>query len=621
MCGILGVYGKHQISKDEFINCLNLQEKRGPDNITALSHNGNLLGHARLAIHDLSTAANQPMFSACRRYSIVFNGEIYNFRELKSRYLKYVNFKTDSDTEVLLNLLIELGVNKTLSLIEGMFAFSFFDSSENKVFAARDNCGEKPLYYHLGNKYFAVSSSLLSLGCLFNLNDISEQALSTYLHYGYCKGSDSIIKEVKKVNPSSYIEYDITNRDAKFVDYEHLSPKNKSGSLDLIIRDSVKKCLDADVSVGCFLSGGVDSSLISSYVSQLSKKTITAYALGFYDDDYDESDAAINIAKHLNMPIRVKKLSYTELSNLVDEMQDIFDEPFADASSLAMFAVSKFARKDVTVCLSGDGGDELFSGYNRHVLVGSIYGYSKFIPYFFRVRLAKMLSVDSAFRPILKLVFSLVKPKVKAVDEKLDKLSVILGYRNHNDLLFRILSGLDYSSVLNLPEPFKPEIKSFEPRVISSYDLNSYLHEDVLVKVDRCSMAASLEARAPLLNPNIINYSINCDDGEHVRGGVQKYALRELLYKKVPRELIDRPKSGFSVPYKKIVDESMKDKFLSFRQKLESSSINKHSVVFDLLSIVDDYYSGEFSDYKFVWNIYFYFLWYFKYQETLSLSS
>lgn len=608
MCGFLGVYGRYDYDDRRFLEALKLQSSRGPDNMDVARSETSMTGHARLSIQDLSSSANQPMKK--KQYSLIFNGEIYNFRKLKEELIDKYDFESNSDTEVLFYLLIEYGLEVTLSKIKGMYAFSFHNDVTGDVYIARDPYGEKPLYYKKGNKRIAVSSSLYSIVFLEGFPGLNKQSLSTYLHYGYCKGQETIANDIYKLAPSSYIKYNATNDTVSFGNY--LPPKDSSiSNLDQQINKSVEACLDADVPVGCFLSGGIDSSLIASYVAK-HDDAFTAYSIGFENKDYDESSIAQSVAEHLGITLKVKKLRKSDFIQLIDDTEWIFDEPFADASYLATFALCQFARKDVTVCLSGDGGDELFSGYNRHVLANKIYNRTNNIPLPIRKIASKLLDEGSLTRKLFKIIFHklvLKGNKITALDEKLDKLAIILPYKNKSDLLFKILAGKDYSSLISLPQPYKHEVSSLDTRSLSELDLTSYLHEDVLTKVDRCSMAASLEARVPFLDSNIVFHALSAPDEMHVNNGIQKYAFKQLLSQKIPDEIINRPKSGFSVPYKDIVDSHLKNKFSIFKASFIKDSPSEYEQFKELFEVVDSYYKNEFNDYKFVWNTYFFFRW------------
>jgi len=608
MCGFLGVYGRYDYDDRKFLEALKLQSSRGPDNMEVARSETSMTGHARLSIQDLSSSANQPMKK--KQYTLIFNGEIYNFRNLKKELIEKYDFESNSDTEVLFYLLIEYGLEVTLSKIKGMYAFSFHNDVTGDVYIARDPYGEKPLYYKKGNKRIVVSSSLYSIVSLEGFTGLNKQSLSTYLHYGYCKGQESIAKDIYKLAPSSYIKYNTVNNTFSLGNYLP-SKDNSTLSLDAQINKSVEACLDADVPVGCFLSGGIDSSLIASYVAKHGS-AFTAYSIGFENKDYDESYVAQSVAEHLGIKLKVKKLNESDFFQLIDDTEWIFDEPFADASYLATFALCQFARKDVTVCLSGDGGDELFSGYNRHVLANKIYNRTNKLPLPIRKIVSQLLTKGAFSRRVFKFIFQklvLKGNKITALDEKLDKLAIILPYKNESDLLFKILAGRDYSSSISLPEPYKHTVNSLDTRTLSELDLRSYLHEDVLTKVDRCSMAASLEARVPFLDSNTVYHALNAPDEMHMKNGVQKYAFKQLLSQKIPDEIINRPKSGFSVPYKDIVDNHLKDKFIIFKANFLKDSPTEYEQFKELFEVVDSYYRSDFNDYKFIWNTYFFFRW------------
>ncbi|MEZ8452257.1 asparagine synthase (glutamine-hydrolyzing) [Vibrio splendidus] len=622
MCGLLGIYGETDISDNHFSNSLMLQSLRGPDNFTVAREKSALLGHVRLSIHDLSDVSNQPMYSSDGRYHLLFNGEIYNFRDLKLELEKIEpsSFVTDSDTEVLLKYLIVFGLEKTLISVRGMFAFSFFDSFTGNLYVARDVFGEKPLYFYESEKSISVSSSLYSLIYLKEKFSINESVVSDFLHYGYSKGEGTAINGIKKLLPSSYLVYStIDNKiveessyaDLYLKDVELDSPELPS-NLGSLLKKSVERCLDSDVPVGVFLSGGIDSSLIASYVSEIDN-SVSAYTIGFDNKDYDESTIAELIADELGISIKVLSLSKQDLIEALNASKKVFDEPFADASYLALYCLSKFARQDVTVCLSGDGGDELFSGYNRHILIPKFYKATNWIPHFLRKIVSCFFKSSPKITSYLALVYTVFFAKngtPTALNEKIRKLIVAFDYVDYDDLFFKIVAGEDYSEELNLPPPTKHSLNGSGFRELSSLDMKTYLHEDVLLKVDRSTMAASLEARAPLLNVDILNFARSLEDSHHINNEFgQKSELKKLLSKKLPKEIIQRPKSGFSVPYIELVDSVIYDELSNYIQSNGDYS-KFFNYDFQILSNkCFEYYAGEHSDYKLVWNIFCLYRW------------
>ncbi|OEE10481.1 asparagine synthase (glutamine-hydrolyzing) [Vibrio cyclitrophicus] len=608
MCGYLGFFGDVNVEEDLFEKALNLQIKRGPDHQSIYKCSKGLLGHTRLSIIDTSSNSNQPMFSACGGYALLFNGEIYNYKELADS-LDLSEDTTFGDTTVLLNYIIRFGINKSLNDISGMFSFSFYDINGNKVYFARDIAGEKPLYYSVSDGLY-VSSNLLSIVALTKNKRINEQVLSDFLHYGYCKGTDSIIEGVLKLQPGCYATYNIKNSSLGIDRYFDINEQVEQ-NLDLhtVLENAVSESLVSDVPVGVFLSGGVDSSLIASYVSKVNKD-IEAYTIGFVDKNYDESLVARSVAKQLSMKINVLYLDEVAIMNTLDELHEIFDEPFADASAIATYRLAKFARsKGAKVCLGGDGGDELFVGYNRHLLVPKLYKYLGIIPFSLRTAISKVFNNKGCFTTLSFFVGTINKllgKNINALDEKLMKLVNLLSFSGPSDLLFKVQCGNDYSNQLDLPEPSKIDCIDFEdPKELSKIDFETYLHEDVLVKVDRSTMAASLEARAPLLNKSLIRFSsvtgINNEPTERV---INKSELREKLYESLDRKSFERPKTGFSVPYKRIVDTKIKEYFMNDSNILDESRFKKEA-----LKVVKDYYSGKNPDYKFVWNYYCFVRW------------
>lgn len=622
MCGILGLFGDRTCDINRFSTALDYQSNRGPDNKTSIEFGDAILGHARLAVQDLSESANQPFFDKSRRYALIFNGEIYNYNELRS-FISCEEFETSSDTEVLLYYLIQYGLNKTLHDIEGMFAFSFYDKESNKVFCARDISGEKPLYYHLANSRstFYVSSSLYSLVYLIDETSIDNTSLSDFIHYGYVKGKYSIISEIYKVEPGHAVTYDINSQqfedniffDVNEVEVDGCENFNTIEKLESLIRHSVKQCLNSDVPVGVFLSGGVDSSLVASFVAEIDDENkVQAFTVGFDDKEYDESTYAKEVAKCLNIDLNVLRLSTDDLVEVLINSKWVFDEPFADASYLATYALSKFSRKYVTVCLGGDGADELFTGYYRHLAFEALYLKLSKLPFSLRVYIGKLISSQKYLNPLMKIFYLAFYRKTTlptGFTEKLSKLANVIAFTGKDDLWFRLMTSNSYSRELSLPPPRKISLDNFNKRTLSKSDFSNYLHEDVLTKVDRCGMAASLEVRAPMLNRDIIRFAFSAPTSMHVKDHVQKAALKEILKKKIPTYNFHRPKSGFSVPY-----ESFLNGYIKVELERYYKRFNTESRFEPFFKIVDKYFSGK-GDGAVVWKIYNFFRWYENYLD------
>lgn len=616
MCGILAQFGVNRVSLSDFNSALEFQKYRGPDNRTITEFSESLLGHARLSIHDLSDVANQPMiYGDC---ALLFNGEIYNFRALRTELEGKYYFKTDSDTEVLLYLIIEYGIKEALEKIDGMFAFSFYDSLKGKVYIVRDRMGEKPLFYRFHDKSLLVSSNIFSLLRLTNDLSLSSQGVSDMLHYGYGKGNETVIEGTFRLSPGHYIEYDVTNgalsQEKSF--FSRLVTKSSNDSeLEDKLTTSVQNCLDSDVPVGCFISGGIDSSLITSLVSK-AKGDITTYTIGFTNSEYDESRYAKEICDYLGVKNKTLYLSDEDILGLLNESLSCFDEPFADASLIATYALCKFARKDVTVCLSGDGGDELFVGYNRHLLLESLYCKLGIVPYFIRNIVSSIYFTKLIRKSVLSIAGKFKvssKYKFVAFEEKLDKLFLQLSFKSKSDLLFKTLCGEDYSRKLKLPKPFKHEIEDLDPRSLALLDMSTYIHEDVLTKVDRTSMACSMEVRSPLLSKSVIDKSLSLENSVLFDNGEGKIILKGMLNSYLPLELLERPKSGFSVPINKLVSSIKTNGYIELKEKLVKNERFQSRIISPIMEVFEN--SDNVS---LCWKIYCFLHWYNRALDIVS---
>ena len=396
MCGIAGIiqnYNKLDLNK-EIISITDVLSHRGPDNMGHwVSKSNNIaLGHTRLSIIDLSQNGNQPMHSKNQRYVISFNGEIYNYIELKNKLMTKANisWKSTTDTEVILQLLEFYTFEETLKLLQGMFAISIWDNKENCLYLARDIAGEKPLYYSANENFFIFASELKSIKkSLFFNDEINKESVFNLINHGYISAPNSIFNNTKKLEPGNYLVFNQKKMDYKIKRYwninyqsnikKQIGKKSIEDNIENILLKSLEKQLHADVPVGIFLSGGIDSSLIVSLTTKLGIRPKT-FTIGFDDNEFDESKDSKKIAEYLNTDHHEHYLTSKEALNLIPKMQNIYCEPFGDSSQIPTYLISKIARQNVKVALSGDGGDELFGGYNRHIYANRFFSYSKFVP-------------------------------------------------------------------------------------------------------------------------------------------------------------------------------------------------------------------------------------------------
>lgn len=584
MCGIIGMvnFPKGVYSNNVSIilyNMLKAINHRGPDDNGIWIDNDNnvALGHARLSIIDLTMAGHQPMSSFTERFVIVFNGEIYNYIELKEELtLKGVSFKSNSDTEVILGLLELYGVEKTLDFLVGMFALSVYDRKLKKLYLARDRTGEKPLYYGLFDNSFIFASELKAIKIHPNFKrEINREALTQYLRYKYVPTGLSIYENIYKLEPGCLLSFDIQTGNytkSQFWSVKSLienninSPFNYSlddaiSELDGMLKNVIKNQMISDVPLGAFLSGGIDSSLVVSIMQNISGAKNETFTIGFDDQEFNEAYYAKQIANYLGTNHNELYVSPTETMNVIPKLPTIYDEPFADSSQIPTYLLSKLAKSKVTVVLSGDGGDELFGGYSRHFLASKLSKIVNNTPHSVRGLISKgILGVkpstwDRTFNISEK--FSPQKYKLNNPGYKLHKLAGIINV-NHPGELYRLLRS-EWSTPTKVVNDGYESLLFFEneesrisglsySELFMYYDTISYLPDDILVKVDRASMANSLESRIPFLDHKLIEFAWRLPLSMKVNNNEGKYILKKLLEKYVPKKFFERPKMGFGVP-------------------------------------------------------------------------
>ncbi len=551
MCGIAGFVSKKYSEKD-LMNMTNAIKHRGPD---AIGHyfeakKGIGLGHRRLSIIDLSSSANQPMISHCNRYIMVYNGEVYNFKKIAKK-LGSINWKTSSDSEVILEAFVKWGVD-FVNELNGMFSIVIYDKQEEKIFLFRDRMGIKPLYFYYDDNHFIFASELKAINRLEINKNINYDVIYAYLHLGYIPSDKTIYKKVFKLNPGSFLTYHKNIISKKY----YWKPENKiinppykdfnssKKELQSLLQESIKKRLISDVPIGTFLSGGTDSSIVTAIAQEVNNSPINTFSIGFKEAKYNESEHAKKVANHIGTNHHEFILTEADAINELENIMEHFDEPFSDSSALPTMLVSKMARKHVTVCLSGDGGDELFMGYgaykwaNRinHPILGTL-----------RTPISKLLGLSSNNqKKRAALVFNSPKRNWKSHIFSQEQylfseieLNKLILQKNKNTITNKLNSPYQHNRKLNADEE-----QAF-------FDLNNYLIDDLLVKVDRSSMYSSLEARVPLLDHNIVEFTLNLHKDLKINNGIQKHILKELIYDYVPQKIMDRPKWGFSIPLEK----------------------------------------------------------------------
>jgi len=573
MCGIVGIVSKSKEQLNRINAATQTLAKRGPDNQSTKQYSNLALGHARLSIIDTTINANQPFIDKTKRYTIIFNGEIYNYQELKNDLVKdSFDFTTNSDTEVLLNLYIKYG-SACLEKLNGFFAFAIFDKQENSLFVARDRIGIKPLLYYFDGTDFIFASELKAIFKFKIDKTIDQVSLFNYLQFNYIPTHKSILTKVSKLKPGHFIKieninslniveekeyYQIPFNEKETIAKNAFNYDKSKEMLRNLLNESVQKRLVADVPVGTFLSGGIDSSVISIIAKQY-KPDLNTFSIGYADEPYfDETNYANAVAKKIGSNHHVFKLTNNELYENLNDILDYIDEPFADSSAIAVYLLSKYTKQHVTVALSGDGADEMFSGYNKHMAE-------------FKARHPgiKESLVKSAY-PILKKLPKSRNSKLTNINRQLHKFSLGANLTN-KERYWR------WASIINEEKAnyFLKEELVFNPHRLSDTafeykkrkedllrfirkegDLNDVLYtdmqmvltNDMLRKVDSMSMANSLEVRTPFLDHKLVNFAFNLPRAFKINADMKKKILQDAFQSELPAEVYNRPKHGFEVP-------------------------------------------------------------------------
>ncbi len=585
MCGFTGFWSSgacRQIEElqSQIVRMTNTIIHRGPDDSGAWidSEVGLALGFRRLSIIDLSPTGHQPMHSVNQQFAIVFNGEIYNYQELRADLERcgYL-FRGHSDTEVILAAVSVWGWKRAITALVGMFAIALYDLHNKQLFLARDRLGEKPLYYGWQGSSFLFGSELKSLRVHYDWQgEIDRNVLALYLRHNYVPSPYSIYAGIYKLLPGTYAKLTQqqlqTRTNPVHVPYwsaEHVAQQGLAypfegndqeaiDQLDALLRSAVRRQMVADVPLGAFLSGGIDSSMIVALMQAQSVQPVKTFTIGFDVAEYDEAKHARSVAAHLRTDHTELYVTSDEAMDVIPQLPYLYDEPFSDSSQIPTYLVSALARRHVTVSLSGDGGDELFGGYNRYFIGRALWQRIGWIPQHARKLAARQLTAISpqawtdAMRPLVRFL-----PILKNMGDKIHKTADILDATNpkqmyrrlvsHWDQPEQIVSGfVDLPTVLNTPAPGL-QSASFVQHMMY-YDLVTYLPDDILVKVDRAAMGVSLEARVPMLDPSVVEFAWRLPLAAKIRDGKGKWILRMLLYRYVPQALVDRPKMGFGVP-------------------------------------------------------------------------
>ena len=575
MCGIAGYVGKTSYP----YNCLGEMAKainhRGPDDRGTWYNEDEEIGlaHARLSILDLSSAGHQPMHSVSKNFVLVFNGEIYNHKVLRSELelIAQRNWLGHSDTETLLVAIDHWGLEKTLKKAKGMFAIALWDKRNKNLSLACDRIGEKPLYYGWVNDQFVFASELKSIKKFPEFkNLIDRNSLALFLRFNSIPAPHSIYQDIYKLEPGQIIQLNAESKKVKkfnFWSTEEVynkgnlsqisgTPKEIVDQLEVVLSKAVSSQMQSDVPLGAFLSGGIDSSTIVALMQSQSDSQVNTFTIGFNAKEYDEAKHARMVANHIGTNHFEMYVSERDALDIIPDLPNIYDEPFADSSQIPTYLVSKFAKQEVTVALSGDAGDELFGGYNRYVFAEKMFSKIMKGPISIRQLISSAIftMTEEKWNTLLN---NFLSERFADIGHKLHKVANVLPAKSIRDMHFKLVSQIHNPSdwLLNANE-YKTSLNDDTKRFVElnpieqmmAYDLITYLPTDILTKVDRAAMAVSLETRVPFLDLNVIEFSASLPMEFKIRNGVTKWALREVLYKHVPKDLIERPKMGFGVP-------------------------------------------------------------------------
>ena len=618
MCGISGFIDFNKmITRDQLANACDSIKHRGPDDGDVAffeSNDANIgLGHRRLAILDLSPLGHQPMYSDDKSIVIIFNGEIYNFKEIRTELEKKGHhFLSNSDTEVIIKAYQQYGTDCISSFI-GMFSIVIYDTNLQKIFFIRDRTGVKPLYYYFADGCLLFASEIKVFHQYTNFKkEINEVAISLYFKYGYIKAPHCIFNNTYKLLPGHFATLNLKDQSLNLVQYWSvvdyyskpviaISEKEALNQLEILCTSAFQYRMVSDVPVGVFLSGGYDSSLLTAILQKNSSNKIKTFTIGFEEKGYNEAEHAKNVAKHLGTDHNEYYCTTKEAQEIIPSLPYFYDEPFGDSSAIPTILVSRFARKHVTVALSADGGDELFAGYSRYDKITKINSIQKILPSFIKNSTSKLILATPGINMKHKKVAALLKATNLLATS--DLLSTNFLDDDLQKLLKKtsIISGSSLNDINSIP--------NFGIiNTLLAADYKTYLADDILTKVDRATMSVGLEGREPFLDHRIIEWAAQLPVELKYNKGNKKYLVKQLTHQFLPENMMNRPKMGFGIPFGKWLKGDLKTLFM---EVVNEEYLNKQNILNTdyVLKLKEEFLNGRNDNDWQMWLIFMFLLW------------
>ena len=628
MCGITGFCDfEKKLNRQNLINMTNKLHHRGP--ISGYSfyktQNSNIgLGNRRLSILDLSARGHQPM--QFEHLEIVYNGEVYNFKEIRAelKKLNYI-FKSNSDTEVVLKAYHKWGI-KAVDKFNGMFAMCIYDKKKQKFILVRDRVGIKPCYYYNANKLFLFSSELKS----FHENSkfkkvINKDALALYMQYGYIPEPYSIFENTRKLKAGHYLEFDIKTQklnESKYwdvVDFYNkpkldISEHESIHKVEMLLKSAFEYRMVSDVPVGIFLSSGYDSSVVAAILQSNRSKKINTFTIGFKEKKYDEIPFSRKIAMHLGTNHTEYYCTQQDALDIIPKLPEIYDEPFGDTSAIPTILVSQIAKKDVDVCLSADGGDEIFGGYNKYTSIIKKIQIFRKIPNSLKPISANVLRQELVHKSLT--IFG----RMADAKTRCDKFAEILNFDEKQILKAsgkftkEALNNILNYSVKELKTNFDSQINQDQISNLLALDYKTFLVDDVLHKVDRATMSATLEGREPLLDHRIIELAAQLPNDMKIKNASKKWLLKQITHKYLPKKMMNRDKKGFGVPMQEWLKDELKEYIV---EHINKKTLNQHELfnVQEVINLKKQYIDGENVNAIKLWYILMFQMWYKKWMH------